>query len=580
MKIEDIQNILSSFLKQEDSYTSILIDGKWGCGKTTQIRKCIDEIGSRNIIYVSLFGIKSIDDLSPCYVRLGKAVKNAMEVASIGISVIPIVGQGISTSLSNVLDQYNDSKALKKKKVFVFDDLERVDDSMSLIPLLGFFNNLMLKGCRILCLSALDEIKDNDKRNEFDRFVEKAFDRSYHIDEDPDEVFANIFRDTGASNIKEISKGFNGNIRLAKRTRLLFKNADDRANSIKSKEYDFYQNYSKEELLLSSMLAIRILYVETDSDPLDEKQKKSYLYALLEEQSEYFGEKVSHNYVHEMMLKNYFPEDHKNLNVHSLTKDLLHIEMFNNYSPFEEDSRIITAKTDNEKYPLLNKMFYYLNDEDRREYFDLLVHVVRRGEIFIDSALISNIGQVCTYSSLRLPEDAIDIIVNSIAEQAREGQNATYEKVKEQRSYVDPKYNNNCLNTIFVKSKQLIDNNKRIDAEKNLKHMYETDNYGALTDLYYELTEGKLFSERENYSMITVENNFFMPRLEKSITHEQWSFCHQMAKYCKAVNISDEFINYLRGYCNIYPSEESLKDKAWALIYYNIDRSLKIENLL
>lgn len=580
MKIEDIRDILTSFLKQEDSYTSVLIDGKWGCGKTTQIRKCIEEVGSRNIIYVSLFGIKSINDLSPCYVRLGKAVKNAMEVASIGISVIPIVGQGISNALSNVLDQYNDSKTLKKKKVFVFDDLERVDDSMSLIPLLGFFNNLMLKGCRILCLSALDEIKDNNKRNEFDRFVEKAFDRSYHIDEDPDEIFSNIFRDAGASNIKEVSKGFNGNIRLAKRTRLLFKNADDRANSIKSKEYDFYQNYSKEELLLSSMLAIRVLYVEPDGDLLTDKQKQSYLYALLEEQSKYFGEKVSSNYVREMMSKNYFQEDRKNSNIHSLTKDLLYIEMFNNYSFFEEDSRIIATKTDNEKYPLLSKMFYYLNDKDRNEYFDLLVQSIRQGEIFIDSALISNIEQVCTYSSLYLPDDVIDTIVNSIAEQVRKGQNSTYEKVKEQRSYVDPKYNNNCLNTIFVKSKQLIDNNKRIDAEKNLKSMYETNNYSALTDLYYELTEGKLFSERENYSKITVENNFFMPHLEKSITHEQWSFCHQVAKYCKTVNISDEFINYLKDYCNKYPSEESLKDKAWALIYYNIDRSFKIEDLL
>ena len=63
MKIEDIGVIIKNFLSKEDSYISVLVDDSWGCGKTTQIRKSIKEIKNKKVIYVSLFGIKSTDEL-------------------------------------------------------------------------------------------------------------------------------------------------------------------------------------------------------------------------------------------------------------------------------------------------------------------------------------------------------------------------------------------------------------------------------------------------------------------------------------------------------------------------------------
>ena len=43
-------------------------------------------------------------------------------------------------------------------------DLERVNENMSLVSLLGLFNTLLLNGCKVLCLSALNEIQDKEKR--------------------------------------------------------------------------------------------------------------------------------------------------------------------------------------------------------------------------------------------------------------------------------------------------------------------------------------------------------------------------------------------------------------------------------
>lgn len=581
MKIEDIKPTLLSFLNQDDSYTSILIDGKWGCGKTTQVRECINEIDSKDIIYVSLFGVKNGDELSSCYHSVGKIAKIIGNAASIGLSAIPIVGPGISGSLSNVLDQYNDSKKIKKKKIFVFDDLERVDESMSLTSLLGFFNNLMLNDCKVLCMSALDEISDKAKRVDFDRFVEKAFDRVYHIDENPDEIFEKIFAKYEIKNVKEISKGFNGNIRLAKRTALLFKSADDKANSLKDDGHDFYQKHTKEELLNSAMLAIRILYVNHEDLSFNKDEQKSYQYMLLSEYSNYFGEKISLNYLKEFIDKKFVLEEFEGGSLYSLTRDLIHIEMFNNYDYFEQDCRIVSLNNGSGEDSLLNTSFYYLNDKDKRAYFDLLNASVKNKAVKIDSALIVKIGEICTYSSMAFSNDIIDLITDEIADQVLQGNTETFEKAKEHYFYVSSKKSGgiNYVELIYNKAKTIIDDSERAIIEKEILNAYRSNNYKYLLDMYYDFAEGKLYSQRKIYASFTIKNDFFLPRLENSITHHQWSYCHELARYCKAADISDNLINYLKAYCKAFPDEESLKDKAFAMILYNIDPGFKLEDL-
>lgn len=578
MKIEDIGKIIKDFLSQEDSYTTILIDGAWGCGKTTQVRKSIDECDNKDIIYVSLFGIKSTNELSNCYDKgvFGKVLGN---LAAIGTSAIPIVGNGISAALSNVLDQYSDVKKAKKKKVFIFDDLERVDKDMSLVSLLGFFNTLVLNDCKVLCLSSLDEITGK-KREDFDRFTEKAFDRVYHIDEKPQEVFERIFSGTGINNISRITDGFGGNIRLAKRTALLFKNADKAIEAMKDKEHDFYQNYSKEELLYSSMVAIKILYLNVGDVSFTESQKQSYKYELLKEHSGYFGEKVSNRFISEYIDKK-DDDEHSVGKEYCLTRDLIYLEMFNNTDLLKEDSQIVTIDKNDENSSLFSGSFYYLNDRDKKRFVSVLSKGIKSKKIAIDSALMIMIGEVCTYSSLPFSKGVISIIVDNIVSQVETGNSATFSKVSEYRMFVNTgAYNKvNYVETIYQNAKKRIDSNKAKLAEKNLLEAYHSKNYKYLLDFYYDLTEGKLFSERNNYVDITLRNNFFLPRLEKSINHNAWSYCHQIARYCVGVEISDKLIDFLKEYVNRYPNEKSLRDKAFAMIFYNIDRAFRIEDL-
>lgn len=54
--------------------------------KNTQVRKSIDECDSKDIVYVSLFGIKSTNEISNCYNHIGSIGKTLGNLASIGCS--------------------------------------------------------------------------------------------------------------------------------------------------------------------------------------------------------------------------------------------------------------------------------------------------------------------------------------------------------------------------------------------------------------------------------------------------------------------------------------------------------------
>ena len=577
MRIEDISDIIKNFLTQNDSYTSILIDGKWGCGKTTQIKKCINDIDNNNIIYTSLFGVKNAEELSLCFKKIGETAKLIGNVTSIGLSAIPIVGPSISSALSNVLDQYSDAKKIKKDKIFIFDDLERVDKSASLTSILGFFNTLMLNGCRVLCLSALEEIKDSDRRNEFDRFVEKAFDRVYHIDEDSNEIYADLFSDMAITNLERITKGFNGNIRLAKRVVVLCKNVVNKIESFKDDNHDFYKHYSTNDLAYCAMMAIQILYTNTSNCIFTDEERKSMKYLVLSEYSDYFGEKISNRYISKFIKGNEEGAD----KISRLVRDLIYIEMFNNFNYLYDDCMFVVAKNLPSDSLLSCESVYYLNDLDKQQYLLLLISGIKDGSVEIDRALIERIGEINMYSDLVIDNEIIDIIATKIILQVENGDESTFSKAQEQRSWVDSKKHSdiNYIDIIYEKSKKIIEQKTITDMADKLIAAKKNNDYQYLLDTYYDLSEGKLYSKRNDYIEITIKNNYFLPSLEKSISHSMWSFCHQIARYCKTVGIEDQLIDYLKKYVKQYPSEKSLRDKAFAMIYYNIDNSFTIDSL-
>ena len=135
MKTSDIQLILTKFLN-ETNYRSILIDGKWGIGKTSEFKRWFDALPRRSkkhIYYFSIFGVETMDDLNTRIYRKLHPYWSILRVGykTISKSVDAVVGLwntsiNVSSNLDFVLDSLKPQK-ICGRPVLIFDDIERFE---------------------------------------------------------------------------------------------------------------------------------------------------------------------------------------------------------------------------------------------------------------------------------------------------------------------------------------------------------------------------------------------------------------------------------------------------------------------
>lgn len=163
--------IVETIGKYVDEYLydyAVMINGTWGCGKTyfvlktlkTKLKeheekkeKSIKGYKKRNIIYISLYGIKSTEDISKklcmeAYLgktdKLGKVLKKGADVVS---SLMPIALEVAKPFVGNAeLKQEDIGGVIKsflsiKNSILIFDDLERCDCSIN--EILGYINSFV-----------------------------------------------------------------------------------------------------------------------------------------------------------------------------------------------------------------------------------------------------------------------------------------------------------------------------------------------------------------------------------------------------------------------------------------------------
>lgn len=144
------------------------IDGAWGCGKTYFVLKTLKAglikhekkkeesvkgYKKRTIIYISLYGVKSTDDISKklcveAYFgrrdKMGKALKKGADAVS---SLVPIALEVAKPFTGNVeLKQEDIGSIIEsflpiKNSILIFDDLERCDCPIN--EILGYINSFV-----------------------------------------------------------------------------------------------------------------------------------------------------------------------------------------------------------------------------------------------------------------------------------------------------------------------------------------------------------------------------------------------------------------------------------------------------
>lgn len=228
MKANEIVATLD--ILKDSSYQKIMIDGTWGIGKTKYVMDFL--LSYHHGCYVSLFGKRDVDSiLQEIYFKVietdqkGKqkaffnkmrASLNHVDVSMAGVSLsIPLIGS-IYNSIIKELGS-------KKSYIIVFDDFERKHESFDIKEIFGVIDNLSkIDGIKILLITASDQL--GEEKEDFNKYLEKAIDKTIRIDSFADDAPMNILGKHEWDTIcKLVDVNKFKNLRIFKKTSLFIK---------------------------------------------------------------------------------------------------------------------------------------------------------------------------------------------------------------------------------------------------------------------------------------------------------------------------------------------------------------------
>lgn len=167
MDKEKIKEAVKVYLQEENSDYAIMLNGKWGSGKTyfvkNELINHIQNQDDRKVIYISLFGITTIDELYSIiclhivniktneYAEKRKAINNPIlqglnKIKSENMSIISsVLAKGLNILpkadvIKSIASEISSDRINFNNYVFIFDDLER--NSLGYEQLLGFFDKI------------------------------------------------------------------------------------------------------------------------------------------------------------------------------------------------------------------------------------------------------------------------------------------------------------------------------------------------------------------------------------------------------------------------------------------------------
>lgn len=201
-------NYLNEYMLNPDPQYAVMINGKWGCGKTFFIKKWLNRYkeseneGNKVLtpIYVSLYGLKTLKQITTAinqvlypilYGKAAKAGKTLLKFASAIVfkQDVDINGDdkddlSIGLGLDSFSILKSDDENIKSDKFLIFDDIERCQVNMK--ELLGYINYFIEHcNCHVLIIGDEGQIEKDD-RNVFERFKEKTIGREFLLNTEID----------------------------------------------------------------------------------------------------------------------------------------------------------------------------------------------------------------------------------------------------------------------------------------------------------------------------------------------------------------------------------------------------------
>ena len=172
--MKTIIDAIDRFLFSRMYHYALLINGKWGCGKTYFIQNelipHIRELSTKeglglDVNYLSLYGVGSTEDISQMLClqaikdKMGKAGDladtKAGQIATVLVSAATKIGLGKLGSDNSDLENLITAIPDYKNNVIIFDDLERC--SCDIVEVLGYINNFVEHSDASIILAANED---------------------------------------------------------------------------------------------------------------------------------------------------------------------------------------------------------------------------------------------------------------------------------------------------------------------------------------------------------------------------------------------------------------------------------------
>lgn len=199
--MELITSVILDYLNSANTLGAIQIDGPWGCGKTFYVKNVLlpqieeneiqqeEKFKSQGQIYekrvplmVSLFGIKSVDDIAKqllfasTHSRYGLSEKRIEGIKKAFSNIAKCVPYLKELDWDKVLEVPSSSclKLLNEASIIILDDLERLSKEIDTEDVLGFVNDLVENyNFKVILISNQDNFEESAKK-----FKEKVIEKT------------------------------------------------------------------------------------------------------------------------------------------------------------------------------------------------------------------------------------------------------------------------------------------------------------------------------------------------------------------------------------------------------------------
>ncbi|KQQ40386.1 hypothetical protein ASF61_06395 [Duganella sp. Leaf126] len=199
-----IEVYLTQYCTQPASpHYAVLIEGEWGAGKTWRIKQFaqrLTEQHQKKTLYVSLYGVSSINDIAEQFFRqLNPLLGSTVVQTSWGLARSAL--KGTFKIADDALELEMSAPDIQKRlrthnAVLIFDDLER--STMPVDDVLGIINQLVEHDDhRVLILANPDQVPERGTTIPFATLKEKVIGRTLRLSPDPRGALQSFLNELG-----------------------------------------------------------------------------------------------------------------------------------------------------------------------------------------------------------------------------------------------------------------------------------------------------------------------------------------------------------------------------------------------